>query len=256
MTMTSKPDRVMNEVREKFLPQPKVRPRDIITSTLAKKILSGALRPGDRLPSEGELGEQLGVSRTALRESIRMLAGKGLIESRPRSGTLVLPQSMWNHMDPDLLAWQEKLEPDFEFMNSLLEVRRIIEPSAASLGAERATGHDLGRIQESYDLMCHTSAHHIEQSISADEAFHLAVLASSHNPFLINFGAMIGTALRTAFRLTTPISEDYSGTLHLHGDVLEAIRMRRPIEARQAMEKLLQIATTELSKAMAKNGNE
>jgi len=231
------------------------RPRDFITSTLARQILSGVLLPGDRLPPETELGEQLGVSRTALRESIRTLAGKGLIESRPRSGTCVLPQSMWNHMDPELLAWRESLEPDHVFMKSLIEVRQIIEPSAAALAAERATGRDLGSIQKSYDLMCHASKDNIEQNIRADEAFHLAVLTSSHNPFLTNFGAMIGTALRTAFRLTTSFSEDYAGTLHLHGDVLEAIRMRQPAQAKKAMEKLLQIAIADLSKAIATSDN-
>jgi len=230
----------------------KERPRDLVTSTLARQILSGSLRPGDRLPTETELGVQLGVSRTALRESIRTLAGKGLLESRTRSGTSVLPQSMWNHADPELLAWREGLEPDPQFMQSLIEVRRIIEPSAAALAAERASGRDLGRIEESYDLMCRTPAQNIEQSIGADEAFHLAVLAASHNPFLVNFGAMIGTALRVAFRLTTSISEDYAGTLYLHGDVLEAIRMRRAMEAKAAMEKLLTIAIADLSKATGK----
>jgi len=215
MMMTDTTDKITASTRE--------RPRDFITSTLARQILSGALLPGDRLPPESELGEQLGVSRTALRESIRTLAGKGLIESRPRSGTCVLPQSMWNHMDQELLAWRESLEPDHNFMKSLIEVRQIIEPSAAALAAERATGQDLGAIQKSYDLMCRASKDTIEQSIRADEAFHLAVLTSSHNLFLTNFGAMIGTALRTAFRLTTSFSDDYAGTLHLHGDVLEAI---------------------------------
>jgi len=240
------------EIKEQILPHE--RPRDFITTTLARQILSGAFRPGDRLPNENELGVQLGVSRTALRESIRTLAGKGLVESRPRTGTYVLPQEAWNHMDPDLLTWREGLEVDVEFMNSLLEVRRIIEPSAAALAAERATGHDLGRLQDSYDMMCRTSAQDIERSICADEAFHVAVLASSHNLFLINFGAMIGAALRTAFRLTTSASDDYGGTLHVHGDVLEAIRMRRPAAAKEAMEKLLFIASADLSKNLA-NGH-
>jgi len=237
------------KIKEQILPHE--RPRNFITTTLARQILSGTFRPGDRLPNENELGVQLGVSRTALRESIRTLAAKGLVESRSRSGTYVLPQESWNHMDYELLAWREGLEADVEFMCSLLEIRRIIEPSAAALAAERATGHDLGRLQESYDMMCRIPAEDIEQSIYADEAFHVAVLSASHNLFLINFGALIGTALRTAFRLTTSASDDYGGTLHVHGDVLEAIRMRRPVEARDAMEKLLLIASADFSKSLA-----
>jgi len=237
------------KIKEQILPHEQ--PRDFITTTLARQILSGVFCPGDRLPNENELGAQLGVSRTALRESIRTLAGKGLVESRSRSGTYVLPQESWSHMDYELLAWREGLEVDSGFMYSLLEMRRIIEPSAAALAAERATGHDLGRLQESYDMMCRIPAQDIEQSICADEAFHVAVVSASHNLFLINFGALIGTALRTAFRLTTSVSDDYGGTLHVHGDVLEAIRMRRPAEAKEAMEKLLLIASADLSKSLA-----
>lgn len=228
------------------------RPRDIVTSTLAKQILSGVFPPGAKLPTEAELGELLGVSRTALRESIRMLAGKGLIESRTRSGTVVLPPDSWNHLDPELLAWREELAPDLNFVRSLTEARQVIEPAAAAFAAERATGQDLGRMQESFDAMCRADAADIEASVSADEAFHLAVLSASHNPVFINFGAMIGTALRNSFRLTTSASDNFAATLALHGQVLEAIRMRRPDEARELMTRLLGIASRDLSRVIAR----
>lgn len=228
---------------------PREKPRDLVTSTLARQILSGALAPGDRLPTEAELSESLGVSRTALREAIRTLAGKGLIESRTRSGTVVQPEESWNHLDPELLGWREELEPDVGFLMHLTELRRMIEPSAAGFAAERATGLDLGRIQESYDAMCRADPTDIESSVAADMAFHTAVLHASHNPLLKNFGAMIGAALRTAFRTTTSASENFSATLGKHGEVLEAIRMRQPAIARGAMEELLEIAARDLSKA-------
>ena len=228
------------------------RPRDHVTSTLAKQILSGAWSPGNRLPTESELGETLGVSRTALRESIRNLAGKGLIESRTRSGTIVQPSALWNHLDPDLLAWREELAPDLHFVRGLTEARQAIEPVAAAFAAERATGQDLGRIEESYDAMCRASVRDIEASVGADESFHLSVLAASHNPVFINFGAMIGSALRNAFRLTTSASDNYTATLDMHGEVLEAIRMRRPDEARKVMTQLLDIASHDLARVIAR----
>jgi len=227
------------------------RPRGHITSTLAKQILSGVFAPGAKLPTETELGEQLGVSRTALRESIRNLAGKGLIESRTRSGTVVLSQLHWNQLDPELLGWREELGPDLTFARSLTEARQVIEPAAARFAAERATGQDLGRMQESFDAMRLADSLDIEASVSADESFHLAVLAASHNPVFINFGAMIGTALRNAFRLTTSASENFAATLNMHGEVLEAIRMRRPDEAGKRMAALLNLASRDLAKVIA-----
>ena len=228
------------------------RPRVHVTSTLAKKILSGAFAPGMKLPTEIELGEQLGVSRTALREAIRMLAGKGLIESRTRSGTVVLSTAHWNHLDPELLSWREELAPDLNFVRGLTEARQVIEPAAARFAAERATGQDLGQIQQSFDAMGEADAKDIEASVRADEGFHLAVLAASHNPLFIGFGAMIGTALRSSFRLTTSASENFAATLDMHGEVLEAIRMRRPDQASTLMAQLLDIASRDLARVIAR----
>lgn len=232
-------------------PRPFARPRDHVTSTLAKQILSGAIAPGARLPQEADLGETLGVSRTALRESIRTLAGKGLIESRTRAGTVVQPSSRWNHLDPDILAWRDELAPDLDFVRALTEARHVIEPAAAALAAARATGQDLGRIEAAFAGMNRTGEGDIESFVGADQAFHLAVLQASHNPFFANFGAMVGSALRHAFRLTTSAADSYAATLDLHGDVLEAIRMRRPDEARALMSHLLDIASRDLSRVIA-----
>lgn len=131
----------------------------------------------------------------------------------------------------------------------MTEEREAIEPAAAHIAAARATGQDLGRIQESDDAMRRAAAGDIEASVTADEAFHLAVLAASHNAVVINIGAMIRTALRNAFRLTTSATENYAATLNVHGEVLEAIRMRRPGEAGQCMSALLKIASEDLVKA-------
>ncbi|UUP17028.1 FadR/GntR family transcriptional regulator [Nitratireductor thuwali] len=234
--------------------QDRARPRNHVTSTLAKRILSGELQPGQKLPAESLLGESLAVSRTALRESIRTLAGKGLIESRTRTGTVVLPAEHWNQLDPELLAWREELEPDFDFIRGLNEARQVIEPAAAGLAAERATGQDLGRIEAAYDEMRRASPSDIDASVKADEAFHLAVLTASRNAVFMNFGSVIGSALRHAFRLTTSASENYAATLDMHGEVLEAIRMRRPEEARRLMTGLIAVASDDLSKVIARRG--
>lgn len=230
--------------------------REIITSTLARMILSGAVQPGHRLPTEEQLGEQMDVSRTALRESVRMLAGKGLIESRPRVGTIVLPPSNWNHLDSDVLAWRETLPPDLNFIRALTEARQVIEPAAAEMAAERADGSDLGRMQDAYSRMCASSSDDIEAAVAADEAFHFAILMASKNEVFANFGAVIGSALRMSFRVTTEASENYTSSLQTHGDVLEAIRMRKGPKARALMENLIGVAAHDLSRVASRPGAE
>ena len=225
--------------------------REHVTSTLAKMILSGQVVPGSRLPTEAELGEQMDVSRTALRESVRMLAGKGLVESRPRIGTVVLPSSQWNHLDGALLAWREDLPPDTAFIRALTEAREVIEPAAAAMAAARATGTDLGRIGAAFERMCASQRDNIAEAVAADEAFHVAVLMASKNAIFANFGAVIGSALRTSFRLTTTASENFSSALHTHGDVLEAIRLRDAPGARRLMQDLISLAARDLSHSMA-----
>lgn len=228
------------------------RPREHVTRSLAEMILRGNLRPGDRLPAEADLGAKLAVSRTALREAIRTLAGKGLVESRTRAGTVVLPTAAWNHLDPDLLAWREALPPDYAFVRALIEAREVIEPAAAALAAQRATGRDLGAIETAFEAMrAAVGDTTLESSVEADTAFHRAILAASHNAVFVNFGAVIGAALRSSFRLTTSASENYALTLAKHGEVLEAIRMRDADLARQLMTELIGIAGADLATLIA-----
>src|SRR5437773_10142973 len=103
------------------------------------RILRGELKPGDPLPVDDGAGDEPEVGRTVLREAIKVLAAKRLVESRPKTGTRVRPRKDWNLLDPDVLAWQVEAGADAEFLAQALEVRRMIEPAAARLAAERAT---------------------------------------------------------------------------------------------------------------------
>lgn len=187
------------------------------------------------------------MSRTALRESVRTLAVKGLVECRLRIGTVVLLLSQWNQLDPDLPQWREDLPPDLNFVRSLIEAREVIEPAAARLAAMRATGQDLGRIQSAFDAMRSADVDDIESSIAADEAFHLAILTVSQNPVFANFATVIGSALRNSSRLTTTATKNYKETLEKHGEVLEAIRMRDSDAAGRQMFELIEVASADLA---------
>ena len=105
--------------------------------TMDVEIVGGARKPGEVLGGEIEASAALGVSRTAYREAIRILSAKGLVESRPKAGTRVLPRRFWNVLDPDVLAWTFEGEPDTEFILDLFELRAVVEPAASALAALR-----------------------------------------------------------------------------------------------------------------------
>jgi len=220
--------------------------RDRVTKALAMRILSGHYPQGTLLPTEAQLGAELGVSRTALREATRTLAAKGLIESRQRAGTRVRGSEDWNRLDCDMLSWMGAIEPDLDFVKGLTEARKIIEPAAAELAAVRATARNLATIEEAYEAMCEANLSDLDACADADVRFHVAILKASRNPVLANLGNVISAALMNAFRLTTSASVNYSKTLAAHGEVVEAIRMRKASDARARMQALLDIATEDL----------
>ncbi len=143
--------------------------------TLGIAILAGRHAPGEVLPGEIEFSEQLGISRTAYREAMRILSAKGLVESKPKTGTRVSDRSRWNLLDPDILAWTFESEPSEAFIRDLFELRQIVEPAAAALAAERRSEADLARMERALDAMArHGLA--TPEGRAADRAFHHAVL--------------------------------------------------------------------------------
>lgn len=227
-------------------PRRKAAVHDTVVRELARRILGGALAPGASLPNEAELCAELKVSRSSLREAVRVLAAKGLVEPRPRTGTRVRERDDWDRLDPDLLAWAGELEPDIDFVAGLIEARRVIEPAAAEFAARRASARDLAAIEEAYEGMATSLPHDIEAYCEADLRFHSAILKASHNPVLAHLSGIIGAALMSAFRLTTEHSRSYQRTLQVHADVLDAIRLRDTARARETMLRLITVAADDL----------
>src|ERR687887_368640 len=117
-----------------------------VVHEIGVRILDGELKPGDTLPDNGSLTESE-VSRTVVREAIKVLAAKGLVESRPKVGTRVRQRRDWNLLDPDVLAWLQDDDVSEEMLHKLTEVRRIIEPAAAELAAARAGAADVAELE-------------------------------------------------------------------------------------------------------------
>jgi DNA-binding FadR family transcriptional regulator len=146
-----------------------------VARDLGIAILAGRYAPGDVLPGEIEFSEQLKVSRTAYREAIRILSAKGLVESRPRTGTRVTQRSRWNLLDPDILAWAFEAEPSETFIRDLFELRMIVEPAAAALAAERRSALDISRMGHALEEMGRYGLA-TEIGRAADQAFHNTIL--------------------------------------------------------------------------------
>src|SRR5438046_6227959 len=172
-----------------------------VVQGIGRRIVRGELAPGEILPEQGELSRKLGVSRTVVREATKVLAAKGLVESRSKRGTVILPRSDWRLLDPDVLGWLTEAGLDPEFLRGMFEVRKIIEPAAARLAAERATPDELTAIRAPFEAMA--SAHDEATYLDADIRYHAMRVAASHNDHLVQLVATFGPPLQTGLRLAT-----------------------------------------------------
>ena len=218
-----------------------------IVHGLGRQILSGKLRPGQPLP----IPAGVRASRTALREAIKVLTAKGLVEARPRLGTRVRPREEWQLLDPDVLTWQHDGPARLEFLRQLTEFREVIEPAAAAFAAMRATAKDIDAIERAYADMAAAAKHdrvQLAKFVAADRRFHSAIVRASGNDLLGQMGHTVFTALVLSFRATTQRPGAARGSLPRHRAILEAIKRRKPTEARRAMLNLMGHTAIEVKK--------
>jgi len=221
----------MNAARRRQLP---LSLHEHVVDELGGRIVRGELKPDVLLPVEDSLAEAYGVSRTVVREAIKVLVHKRLLEVRTRVGTRVLPTAAWNHLDPDILRWRFASVLDAKFVSDVIELRRVVEPAAAELAATRATPAAVRAIQAALHDM--TTVTDLNAHIAADLRFHLAILEAAGNDLLLGFRAGIEGALQFAIRLSTRSKEDGDSSLALHKAVSDAIAARKPAAARAAMD--------------------
>jgi DNA-binding FadR family transcriptional regulator len=208
-----------------------------VVHELGRRIVGGTCPPGQALPNEEDLCRELGVSRTALRESVKVLAAKGLVESRPRIGTRVRANEDWNLLDPDVLAWRCATVPDADFVLQLNEMREIIEPASAALAARHRSAAQLREIEAAYAAMA--AARDIDDWVGADVEFHTAILIATNNPLLRPLAAMIRSALESLLGVSARKAADFKVALPEHEAVLDAIRARDAGAAHDRMAGLL-----------------
>jgi len=204
---------------------------------LGSAILRGDYAPASVLPREAELMEAFGVSRTVLREALRTLTSKGLVESRPRVGTRVRPREAWNLLDADVLQWYSRVAPPVAFALKLQAMREMIEPFAAGLAASARDDAALATLADAHGAM--VAARNVDEWVRADLRFHLAVLAACDNELLVPLGVLIERTLEGQLRLNAKRADVFNAALRAHTAVFEAIRRGDPALARRAMTKLL-----------------
>ena len=228
-----------------FAPEP-ARPHlhATVTRKLALHIIQSEREAGAvSFPNEADLGQQLGVSRTVLREAMKVLADKGMIEMRPKTGTRARPRVDWRLLDPDVLRWQAETSPDIRFLRDLAEVRLAIQPTAAGFAAVRATPEDLEAIEAALIRREAVGRRGSAEAVSgADLDFHEAVVAASHNPLLVQLSQAIREPFRASLTIIvgTPVKAALGA--RAYRELLSALRRHDPVTARQAAEKAVGMA--------------
>ncbi|UZK69712.1 FadR family transcriptional regulator [Sphingomonas sp. S1-29] len=221
----------------------------VIARDLGMSIVTGHYAPGEVLNGEVAASGDLQVSRTAYREALRILAAKGLVESRPKTGTRVSARAKWHLLDPDVLSWIFAVEPEDTLLESLFELRLIVEPQAAGLAATRRTDEHLAQMLAALEGMTeHTLAS--EAGRLADQHFHAALLDASGNPFLASLASGVGAAVAwtTVFKQRNePLRRD---PLPEHWRVYDAVAAGDADEARRVMTELVDMAFLDTTRAL------
>lgn len=212
---------------------------------IAQRILTGELAEGDTLDIAA-LQAEFDVSLTALREALKVLAAKGLVDARPKRGTFVRPRADWSLLDADVLRWQFAQQAQPALLADLHELRSIVEPGAASLAAVRASESDLAALDTALDDMA-AAGTDVAAAVRADLAFHRALLAATHNELLLRMEVVIQTGLAERDRMVHG-AQGTDDPVPSHRAVVDAIRRRRPKAAERAMLRLLQKAVEDVAR--------
>jgi DNA-binding FadR family transcriptional regulator len=208
-----------------------------VVDELGRRIISGEFPAGAPLPGQEDCCAMLGVSRSVMREALRVLAAKGLVDARPKAGTFVRPREEWNFLDPEVLEWRLKTAEADQVIEQLHELRQMVEPLAASLAASKAKLGDFQKMGQAYEAMA--AAGNSERYVEPDLKFHRAIVAASGNDLFASLGRVVEAALTMNFRICVDNPEGQTRSLEMHKAILDAIVDRDAAAARLAMQKLI-----------------
>ena len=217
---------------------------------LGERIVAGVYGPGGAVPPEPALCEEFGVSRTVVREAIKSLVAKGLLSTGPKVGTRVLATEQWNWFDPDVVAWHSRSGLSREFLRDLQELRRLMEPAAARLAAERATAPQLAALSDACAGM-QDAVDHGGDYVQHDLAFHQGLLRASGNRLLVQMSNALSALLRTSFEISTRKPDGPALSMPRHRAVLDAVVARAPLRAERACLRLIDSAQADIEQVLS-----
>jgi len=203
--------------------------------------------PGSRLPKEGDLAERFQVSRIVVREAMKILEDRGVVEIRAGRGTLTLAPNGERARELLLRLFQDQPVPTLQDLELMAELRQVLEETAASLAAVRATSEDLTKIESALNEMAEET-NSIHQTVEADIRFHRAVMEAAHNPYLV----LVLDPVMSAFLQQIKISDSVNKGIDLHRGIFDEIRLRNSIGARQAVRRLMKGTMEDSRKALKK----
>lgn len=216
---------------------------------LGSAIVSGRFGAIGAIPPEPLLCEELGVSRTVIREAVKSLVAKGLIQTGPKVGTRVRASNQWNWFDPQVIGWQAKAGLTPEFIRDLQDLRLIMEPAAIRLAAERATAADIAGVEQAFAGMV-DAVEHEGDYVRFDLLFHQGLIRASHNRMLEKMDQALGALLRTSFEISTVKTGGPRQSLPMHRAVLDAVIARDPDLAEHAIMVLIQDAHKDMAQVL------
>jgi GntR family transcriptional regulator, galactonate operon transcriptional repressor len=227
---------------------------DRVVEELGRQIGTGLYGPGASLPVEAALGEEFGVSRVVVREAVKVLSAKGMVEVRPRTGTRVQSRERWNLLDLQVIRWRAGLfsadaSQDERFIMDLMELRCIVEPPAVRLAAVRALPADLQAMRAAFAGMQDAVARQGDY-VTPDLAFHGAILSACHNQFVVQLHGVLSEILKISFSISSRNPLRPALSLQLHEDLLEGIERHDPDAAATAADRLIARAGEDLAREL------
>jgi DNA-binding FadR family transcriptional regulator len=213
---------------------------------LGRRVVIGEYGQDGSLPTEAKLAAELGVSRNALREAVKVLVSKGMVEVRPKTGTRIREPAEWNLLDQDILAWHAQSELRLTRAFELVEFRLVVEPKAAYLAAIRATADEIRMIDANCTALeaCVDDPGRIAE---CDIRFHRSIHSASHNALFSHLGSLTASLMQMQVLLTTQEPGSFERGLPLHRELTEAIKARHPKLAEAISMRLVQMPYEDLA---------
>jgi DNA-binding FadR family transcriptional regulator len=182
---------------------------------------------------------------------VKSLVAKGLLTTGPKVGTRVLSADHWNWFDPDVVSWQCKAGLTREFLRELQDLRRVVEPAAVRMAAERATKQDIAEIEAAYEGM-RKAVEEGGDYVTYDLRFHQGLLRACGNRMMVQMSKAIGALLRTSFEISTSRKDGPKDSLPMHRAVLDAVIAHQPARAEKAILVLIDGAGGDIDEVLAR----